>query len=88
MPSSHKDTLRLFATFPQTSLIIFGGAAHDAGYTPMLSALKTDGLIHKVLLLKTYSDMAFEIYQLDLPAMCVAVMVSAHFLSRLTRLLQ
>lgn len=65
------DTLRMFASFPQTGLVLLGGAAHDAGYTPMLSALKTDGLIDKVVLLKSYKDMAFEVFKLDVPAMSV-----------------
>lgn len=58
----------MLASLPQTGLVLLGGAAHDAGYTPMLTALKTDGLVNKVVLLKSYSDMAFEIYKLDIPA--------------------
>lgn len=60
-----KEHLRLFTHFPQTELVFFGGG-HDNGYTSTLTSLQTEGLLHKVVLVRGYSDLAQEIRHLRL----------------------
>ncbi|KAF4606736.1 hypothetical protein EYR38_000790 [Pleurotus pulmonarius] len=60
-----KEHLRLFTHFPQTELVFFGGG-HDNGYTSTLTSLETEGLLHKVVLVRGYSDLAQEIRHLKL----------------------
>lgn len=61
-----KECLRVFTRFPQTSKVFFGGA-HDNGYTSTLTYLENEGLLEKVILLRGYSDLAYEIKGLELP---------------------
>lgn len=61
------SSIRLFAKFPSTKLIL-AGAAHDGGYAHLFSELETESpqLAEKVTLLKSYTDLAFEIKRLNL----------------------
>ncbi|TFY69774.1 hypothetical protein EVJ58_g230 [Rhodofomes roseus] len=52
--------------FPQTSKVFFGGA-HDNGYTSTLNYLANEGLLEKVILLRGYKELAYEIKGLQLP---------------------
>ncbi|EMD42028.1 hypothetical protein CERSUDRAFT_79626 [Gelatoporia subvermispora B] len=64
--SKIKECLRVFTRFPQTSRVFFGGA-HDNGYTSTLNYLQNEGLLHKVILLRGYRDLAHELRSLNLP---------------------
>ncbi|EED79579.1 predicted protein [Postia placenta Mad-698-R] len=61
-----KECLRVFTRFPQTSKVFFGGA-HDNGYTSTLTYLQNEGLLDKIILLRGYKDLAYEIKGLELP---------------------
>ncbi|KAF8516216.1 hypothetical protein BU17DRAFT_93042 [Hysterangium stoloniferum] len=61
-----KEYLRVFTRFPQTCKIFFGGG-HDNGYATTLNALNNEGLLHKIILLKGYHEIAFELKILNLP---------------------
>ncbi|KAH9937662.1 uncharacterized protein B0H18DRAFT_1081778 [Fomitopsis serialis] len=61
-----KECLRVFSRFPQTSKVFFGGA-HDNGYTSTLNYLANEGLLDKVILLRGYKELAYEIKGLQLP---------------------
>ncbi|KZT02748.1 uncharacterized protein LAESUDRAFT_738628 [Laetiporus sulphureus 93-53] len=61
-----KEFLRVFTRFPQTSRVFFGGA-HDNGYTSTLNYLHNEGLLDKVILLRGYKELAYEIKGLELP---------------------
>ena len=51
--------MQLFARIPQTRRVFFGGA-HDSGYIPILTALRTEGLLHKITVLKGSTKVAFD----------------------------
>ncbi|KAF7320315.1 hypothetical protein MKEN_00816300 [Mycena kentingensis (nom. inval.)] len=50
-----KEYLRIFPSFPQTSLVFFGGS-HDNGYTAAVAALENEGLLNKLIMLRSYKD--------------------------------
>ncbi|KAL8291549.1 hypothetical protein RQP46_002527 [Phenoliferia psychrophenolica] len=60
-----RETLRLYARLPSCKLIL-AGCTHDGGYASPLQSLETEGLFSKVHLLKSYTDMAFELKRLNL----------------------
>ncbi|TFK57272.1 hypothetical protein OE88DRAFT_1690849 [Heliocybe sulcata] len=79
-----KECLRLFARWPQTSRVFFGGmynllkvhgraadlsdaGGHDNGYTSTLNHLQNEGLFEKIVLLRGYKDIAWELRSLNLP---------------------
>ncbi|KZT74652.1 hypothetical protein DAEQUDRAFT_659485 [Daedalea quercina L-15889] len=64
--SKIKECLRVFTRFPQTSKVLFGGA-HDNGYTSTLNYLQNEGLVEKIILLRGYKELAYEIKGLQLP---------------------
>lgn len=75
--------MRVFTRFPQTSKVFFGGkhaqsrkiifsphvlsGAHDNGYTSTLNYLQNEGLVEKVIILRGYKELAYEIKGLQLP---------------------
>ncbi|CCM01962.1 uncharacterized protein FIBRA_04035 [Fibroporia radiculosa] len=61
-----KECLRVFTRFPQTSKVFFGGS-HDNGYTSTLTHLHNEGFSDKIILLRGYKQLAYEIKGLDLP---------------------
>ncbi|PCH33612.1 hypothetical protein WOLCODRAFT_61159 [Wolfiporia cocos MD-104 SS10] len=63
-----KECLRVFTRFPQTWKVFFGGT-HDNGYTSTLASLQNEGLIDKIILLRGYTKLAYEIKGLELPDM-------------------
>ncbi|KAI0067693.1 hypothetical protein BV25DRAFT_1911578 [Artomyces pyxidatus] len=63
--SKIKEYLRVFTRFPQTSRVYFGGA-HDNGYSSTLTFLENEGLLDKVVLLRGYKNLAFELQNIDL----------------------
>ncbi|KAJ3475177.1 hypothetical protein NLI96_g12010 [Meripilus lineatus] len=65
-----KECLRVFTRFPQTVRVFFGGA-HDNGYTSTLNYLQNEGLLNKMIILRGYKDLAFEIKSLDIP--CIEI---------------
>lgn len=64
---------------PPSYLPTYGTVAHDGGYASNLASLATQGLLEKVMLLKGYSDMAFDIRRFNLPVLSVGHQL---FLSR------
>ncbi|KIY71607.1 hypothetical protein CYLTODRAFT_441129 [Cylindrobasidium torrendii FP15055 ss-10] len=62
-----KEFLRVFAHYPQTAYIYFGGG-HDNGYYASLTSLETQGLSHKIVLLHGYKELAFELKNIKLNA--------------------
>lgn len=80
------ECLRVFTRFPQTSAVFFGGTCvsrvprfgftaftggHDNGYTSALTSLENEGLLHKVVLLRGYKDVAIELKNLQLPELTI-----------------
>ncbi|KAJ7361717.1 hypothetical protein DFH08DRAFT_1033393, partial [Mycena albidolilacea] len=65
-----KECLRVFARFPQTSFVFFGGG-HDNGYTSALTSLENEGFLNKVVLLRGYKDVALELKNLRLPELTI-----------------
>ncbi|CAL1695900.1 unnamed protein product [Somion occarium] len=63
-----KECLRVFTRFPQTTKVFFGGA-HDNGYISILNQLQNEGLLNKVVLLRGYRELAYELKNLDLPTL-------------------
>ncbi|KIJ38463.1 hypothetical protein M422DRAFT_781394 [Sphaerobolus stellatus SS14] len=61
-----KECLRVFTRFPQTCKVFFGGG-HDNGYATTLNALNNEGYLDKVILLRGYHEVAFELRALQLP---------------------
>ncbi|PBK69703.1 hypothetical protein ARMSODRAFT_1018456 [Armillaria solidipes] len=61
-----EDDIRL----PQTSKVIFAGC-HDNGYVTNLRSQITAGYKQKLILLKSYTDMAAGISELDLPTLTI-----------------
>ncbi|KAG8923492.1 hypothetical protein FRC02_011110 [Tulasnella sp. 418] len=55
-----KESLRLFIRLPQTQYVFFGGA-HDNGYLHTLRSFQTEGLLHKIIILKGNSKMARDV---------------------------
>ncbi|KAJ7487636.1 hypothetical protein B0H11DRAFT_2014190 [Mycena galericulata] len=72
-----KECLRVFTRFPQTSFVFFGGA-HDNGYTSALTSLENEGFLHKLVLLRGYKDVAFELRNLQLPELTIDGVFMAH----------
>ncbi|KAF8336368.1 uncharacterized protein EI90DRAFT_2992437 [Cantharellus anzutake] len=72
-----REMLRLFAHLPQTKLILFGGG-HDNGYATDLSALRTERLLDKVVLLKGYTQLAREVESLEVPTKTVEGLFFEH----------
>ncbi|KAI0043196.1 hypothetical protein FA95DRAFT_1546637 [Auriscalpium vulgare] len=66
-----KEYLRVFTRFPQTTRVYFGGA-HDNGYFSTLTFLENEGLLGKVVLLRGYKDVAFELKNIDIAHLEVA----------------
>ncbi|KAF8336369.1 uncharacterized protein EI90DRAFT_3119649 [Cantharellus anzutake] len=61
-----RGTLRFFSRLTQIQLILFGGG-HDRGYLTELSALRTEGLLHKLALLKGSKRLAHGFESLAIP---------------------
>ncbi|KAF8591870.1 hypothetical protein K439DRAFT_1325765, partial [Ramaria rubella] len=61
-----KECLRVFTRFPQTFKVFFGGG-HDNGYASTLNSLHNEGLLDKIILLRGYKELAFELKDLQLP---------------------
>ncbi|PPQ66755.1 hypothetical protein CVT24_008712 [Panaeolus cyanescens] len=55
---------------PQTEKIIFGGC-HDNGYVTTLRTQLTAGFKHKLILLRSYTEMAAGINELELPSFTI-----------------
>lgn len=55
-----KEMLRVFATAPQTKAIYFGGG-HDSGYVGALSNCQNLGLEEKIVILKGYTEIAYDL---------------------------
>ncbi|KAJ7783827.1 hypothetical protein DFH07DRAFT_206463 [Mycena maculata] len=72
-----KECLRVFTRFPQTSFVFFGGA-HDNGYTSALTSLENEGFLHKLVLLRGYKDIAFELKNLQLPELSIDGVFMTH----------
>lgn len=60
----------MFAHFPQTRQIYFGGT-HDNGYATLLRSLDTEGLLSKITLLRSYNWMAADIRAMKLPSIII-----------------
>ncbi|KAJ8522541.1 hypothetical protein ONZ45_g907 [Pleurotus djamor] len=75
-----KEHIRLFAHFPQTEFVFFGGG-HDNGYTATLTSLETEGLLRKVVLIRGYADLAQEIKHLNLKELSIASLFMTRKLS-------
>ncbi|KAJ1308724.1 hypothetical protein OPQ81_004415 [Rhizoctonia solani] len=58
-----KEMLRVFATAPQTKIIYFGGG-HDSGYASALSCYQNLGLEEKIVILKGYDEIAYDLRKL------------------------
>ncbi|KAH9482826.1 hypothetical protein JR316_0004926 [Psilocybe cubensis] len=56
--------------FPQTEKIIFGGC-HDNGYVTTIRSHITSGFKNKLILLRSYTDMAAGINELELPSFSI-----------------
>lgn len=59
-----RENLKLYASNAQCGFILLG-ASHDNGYAPVLSSLQTEGRLKNVLILKGYSNVAFELQQYE-----------------------
>ncbi|CUA70127.1 hypothetical protein RSOLAG22IIIB_00475 [Rhizoctonia solani] len=55
-----KEMLRVFATAPQTKIVYFGGG-HDSGYAGALSHYQNLGLETKIVILKGYDEIAYDL---------------------------
>lgn len=62
------ECLRVFTRFPQTSKVFFGGA-HDNGYISILNQLQNEGLRNKLVVLRGYKELAYELKNLKLPTL-------------------
>ncbi|KDN51039.1 hypothetical protein RSAG8_00668, partial [Rhizoctonia solani AG-8 WAC10335] len=58
-----KEMLRVFATAPQTKVVYFGGG-HDSGYAGALSHYQNLGLQDKIVILKGYAEIAYDLRKL------------------------
>ncbi|CAE6393252.1 unnamed protein product [Rhizoctonia solani] len=58
-----KEMLRVFVTAPQTKIIYFGGG-HDSGYAGALSHYQNLGLEDKIVILKGYDEIAYDLRKL------------------------
>ncbi|KAJ7630974.1 hypothetical protein FB45DRAFT_917110 [Roridomyces roridus] len=72
-----KECLRVFTRFPQISFVFFGGA-HDNGYTSALASLQNEGFLHKLVLLRGYKEVAFELRNLQLPELTIEGIFMTH----------
>jgi len=61
-----KESLRVFTRFPQIVKVYFGGL-HDNGYTTTLSHLQTEGLLNKLIALRGYSEIAWQLRDYKIP---------------------
>ncbi|KAF9777789.1 hypothetical protein BJ322DRAFT_1095414 [Thelephora terrestris] len=61
-----KESLRVFTCFPQIVKVYFGGL-HDNGYTTTLSHLQTEGLLDKLVFLRGYNEIAFQLRNYEIP---------------------
>ncbi|KAJ7068901.1 hypothetical protein B0H15DRAFT_139397 [Mycena belliarum] len=68
-----EDEIRL----PETYKIVFGGC-HDNGYLTSLHSAITSGFKEKLVLLKSYTEMAAGIAALDLPAFAIPELFMPH----------
>ena len=66
--SKIRELMRIFVRYPNVKRIYFGGG-HDNGYSNNLATLQNEGYLHKVVLLKSYSQLAVEIKALGLPCL-------------------
>ncbi|CAE6426543.1 unnamed protein product [Rhizoctonia solani] len=55
-----KEMLRVFVAAPQTQVVYFGGG-HDSGYAGALSHYQNLGLEDKIVILKGYDDIAYDL---------------------------
>ncbi|KAH7343721.1 hypothetical protein B0J17DRAFT_188440 [Rhizoctonia solani] len=55
-----KEMLRVFVAAPQTKVVYFGGG-HDSGYAGTLSRYQNLGLEDKIVILKGYDDIAYDL---------------------------
>ncbi|CAE7085930.1 unnamed protein product [Rhizoctonia solani] len=58
-----KEMLRIFAMAPQTKIVYFGGG-HDSGYAGALSHYQNLGLEDKIVILKGYDAIAYDLRKL------------------------
>ncbi|KAF9643842.1 hypothetical protein BDM02DRAFT_3122850 [Thelephora ganbajun] len=61
-----KESLRVFTRFPQIVKVYFGGL-HDNGYTTTLSHLQTEGLLDKLIFLRGYNEIAYQLRDYEIP---------------------
>ncbi|KAH8102638.1 hypothetical protein BXZ70DRAFT_1070881 [Cristinia sonorae] len=61
-----KECLRVFTRFPQVTKVFFGGA-HDNGYISTLNHLQNEGLLHKIIILRSNKGLGYELRNLGLP---------------------
>ncbi|KAG8722487.1 hypothetical protein FRC08_001543 [Ceratobasidium sp. 394] len=59
-----KEMLRLFVTTPQTKVVYFGGG-HDSGYGSTLSHYQNLGFEEKIVMLKGYAEIAYDLRNLS-----------------------
>ncbi|KAG8697025.1 hypothetical protein FRC09_008114 [Ceratobasidium sp. 395] len=59
-----KEMLRLFVTNPQTKVVYFGGG-HDSGYGSTLSHYQSMGFEEKIVVLKGYAEIAYDLRTLS-----------------------
>ncbi|KAG8739472.1 hypothetical protein FRC10_005602 [Ceratobasidium sp. 414] len=59
-----KEMFRLFVTTPQTKVIYFGGG-HDSGYGSTLSHYQNLGFEEKIVMLKGYAEIAYDLRNLS-----------------------
>lgn len=67
-PHFASECLRVFTRFPQTAKVFFGGS-HDNGYISILNQLQNEGLLSKLVVLRGYRELAYELKNLDLPTL-------------------
>ncbi|KAF9515833.1 hypothetical protein BS47DRAFT_1327804 [Hydnum rufescens UP504] len=68
--SKLREVLKMFSRLPQTKKIYFGGG-HDGGYASVLRSLETEGLLHKLTMLKSYPRLAHDVEDLNLPSLTI-----------------
>jgi len=62
----HLDHLDILIRIPQVYKIFFAGS-HDNGYVHVLSSIQTVGYLDKLVILRSYTDVARQIENLNIP---------------------
>jgi hypothetical protein len=62
----HLDHLDILSRIPQVYKIFFAGS-HDNGYVHVLSSIQTVGYVDKLVILRSYADVARQIENLNMP---------------------